>query len=226
MNYKKVLEKIGMIEGEDFSLTETSFTMLPKTRRVETSPSVLDEQGNIVAEAIFTNEQYVPEAPVQAILDNAWELVQIDEVGIEGLIDAYLADKVELRDFEYDNLHINSGQIFNWDFKQIPQPTQTQLVALIPQVNAKRSKESKIELGKKARAVCTNCLDLIAGHNLELNLSAEQITQMQTTFANIQSALMTNRPSTAKFLISNLTPDGVIITEAFKAEVLAELVEF
>lgn len=77
--------------------------------------------------------------------------------------------------------------------------------------------------GAAARIACQTALDLIAGHNIENAFTSEQITQMVITFAPIQQALMLNRPSLAKTLISAITPDGVIITEQLKTDILADL---
>jgi hypothetical protein len=80
--------------------------------------------------------------------------------------------------------------------------------------------------GAEARIACEECLDLIAGHNISANLSSDQITSMSVLFAPIVQALMLNRPSLAKSLISVIVPDGIIVTDQLKADVLADLVRF
>jgi hypothetical protein len=79
------------------------------------------------------------------------------------------------------------------------------------------------KIGVASRLMCQHCLDLIAGFNLERSLTAEQITTMQSTFGNIQIALMTSRPSSAKALISAIVPDEILITTEMKNLILAEL---
>ena len=87
----------------------------------------------------------------------------------------------------------------------------------------------KIDLkakGAAARIACQNVLDLISGHNVNSALTTDQITTMTTTFAPIQQALLSNRPSLAKSLISVIIPDGIIVSQQIKDDVLAELINF
>jgi hypothetical protein len=51
----------------------------------------------------------------------------------------------------------------------------------------------------------------------------EQITQMQSTFANAEAALRANRPDFAKTFINAVTPDGTLITQQMKDDVLSVL---
>lgn len=84
----------------------------------------------------------------------------------------------------------------------------------------------KVEAGRKAREACQDVLDFIAGANLEKSLTIEQITQMQQTFANAEAALRAGRPTLAKSLISAISPDGIIVTEAEKSECLLLLADY
>jgi len=230
MNYKLALEHLGLKENIDFVITESSFEMLPKTQIVEISPQVLDEEGNILQEAVTEEQQYVPASPSEELIQIAYEEVQLKFSDLALLIEEYLADKSELRDPENDELNISEGIIVRWGFANIPQPTRSELVALIPVSGLKQYKksiaESRVISGKAAREACEKCLDLVAGINLERSLTAEQITQMQTTFSSIQSALMTSRPSSAKSLISAIVPDEVIVTAEMKEILLEILAEY
>lgn len=84
------------------------------------------------------------------------------------------------------------------------------------QYNAEQDKINKIKAGAAARQACQNVLDFIAGENLARSLTSEQITSMQSTFANIQASLQASRPSLAKSLIQAVSVDGVIVTQALK----------
>ena len=53
------------------------------------------------------------------------------------LIDEFLKDKVDLRDFDHDALSVVDNQIVFWDFKNIPCPTMEELEALSPAVASK-----------------------------------------------------------------------------------------
>jgi len=84
------------------------------------------------------------------------------------------------------------------------------------QYNAEQDKLNKIKAGAAARQACQAVLDFIAGVNLDRNLTSEQITSMQSSFANIQASLQASRPSLAKGLIQAVSVDGVIVTQDLK----------
>jgi hypothetical protein len=145
------------------------------------------------------------------------------------LINKYLADKQNLRD-EEDSLNIVEGNIYSWNFKNIPQPTVDELIALIPIVNEEETKKNEIAeraaRGKKFREDCEKCLDIIADFNDQRSLTVAQIQQMQTTFAPINQALNSRMPKTAKALLINVVADGIIVTDEMKNMVLEVLKDY
>jgi hypothetical protein len=78
---------------------------------------------------------------------------------------------------------------------------------------AKKAKDARIEEGKKARVTCQAVLELVAGFNLESNLTSEQIDSMVATFGAPLQALQLNRPTMAKGLIQAIVPSGVVTQE-------------
>lgn len=84
------------------------------------------------------------------------------------------------------------------------------------ELNAQKNKQDKIEAGKKARVVCELVLDFIAGENLAKNLTSDQITEMQTIFSSIESALRAGRPNLAKIHITAIEVDGVLVSQEMK----------
>ena len=84
----------------------------------------------------------------------------------------------------------------------------------------------KIAKGKAAREVCLQVMDLITGFNIERVLTAQQISDMQSAFMNIQLSLQASRPSTAKALISLIEPDGELVTVEMKAACLLLLAAY
>lgn len=80
--------------------------------------------------------------------------------------------------------------------------------------------EAKVVAGKAAREACQLVLDFISGTNLDKELTIQQITQMQQTYANAEAALRAARPTLAKSLISAIEPDGVLVTEQEKSTCL------
>lgn len=76
-----------------------------------------------------------------------------------------------------------------------------------------RAKELRIIAGKKAREACQSVLDLVAGFNLEGNLTSEQIDSMVTAMAAPLQALQLNRPTMAKGLIQAVVPSEAVTQE-------------
>lgn len=271
MNYKKVLEKLGFIEGKDFALNLTSFDMLQQSRMIPqviihpevpatfdangveltplilaynetvminhpTIPAVLDVDGVTVitpevaawSEPAMVAEFFTLPAPTQLQLDEAWKQVQLSEADVALLVSEYLIGKENLRDQD-DSINIVNGNIHSWNFANIPQPTQDELITLIAPTKTKQDKEALVnslkESGKKDRIMCENVLNLIGGFNRTRILTNEQITQMQTTFSTIQMLLMAARPSSAKALINTIVPDEVLVTTEMKNLILDELAQ-
>jgi hypothetical protein len=96
---------------------------------------------------------------------------------------------------------------------------------LTAEIALEKAKQDKIQAGKAAREICQQVLDLIAGDNLDKVLTIEQITEMQTVFGPIQSALMTSRPSLSKVLIESVEPSAIVSAE-LKADCLAILANY
>lgn len=286
MNYKKVLEKLGFVEGKDFSLIGESFEMLEQSRMinefinhpaveatyhdVEISPevpavldeqgieitplipavfdfqiltpyiaewnekvlihhdavsAVLDGEGNILVAEIpaYDEEKMIEElftlaAPSLETLESTWKQVQISEIGITNLINEFLKGKDLLRDSE-DSINIVEQSIYTWNFKNIPQPTIDELLALIPTVSLDLQMQSivneKGDIGKKLGEDCEKCLNVITGFN-DGRLTGVQLQSLLTTFANINTCLSNKMPKSAKGLILQLQPDRIIVTQQMK----------
>lgn len=108
----------------------------------------------------------------------------------------------------------------------IPNQYEVVIEDLTTQIEIENQKQAKIEAGRKAREACQNVLDYIAGANLDKQLSIEQITQMQSTYANAEAALRAGRPTYAKMFIESIVPDGVIVTAQEKSNCLDMLVDY
>ena len=114
--------------------------------------------------------------------------------------------------------HMESN--FGWNIANKAKPTLAQLQALQSTVEsaaaAEANKQAKILAGKVAREICEQVLDLVAGYNLDRQLTLQQITQMQSTFANAEAALRAGRPTYAKAFISAIVVDEVLVTQEMK----------
>ena len=81
----------------------------------------------------------------------------------------------------------------------------------------------KINLGKLATDKCQRVLNYISGYNLTSGFTLEQITAMQNTFADVESALRAGRPDLALIAVNNATPDGEVVTNALKDKIISML---
>jgi hypothetical protein len=82
-------------------------------------------------------------------------------------------------------------------------------------------RESRRAQGKAAREICLEVLDIIGGHNIENGTTGAALDSMTTTYADLLAALQNNRPMKAKSLILAVVPDGTLVTQAMKDDVLA-----
>ena len=88
---------------------------------------------------------------------------------------------------------------------------------------ASELRRSTIATGKLYKNRCEDALNYIAGCNVNRSLTEAQIDSMEVTFEEVVVKLMKGRPDKAYGLIANITPDGTIVTDEIKAEMLAIL---
>jgi hypothetical protein len=84
-----------------------------------------------------------------------------------------------------------------------------------------KAQESKQKDGAKKRELCYGILDLISEYNGENSLTEAQLDSMEVSFAQILVALQNVRPVKAKNLITALTPDGILVTQNMKDDILS-----
>jgi len=230
MNYKKVLEKLGLVENVDFALTAESFSMLVKTREVEISPAVYDEEGNLISEAVTGQEPYTPDAPTPEVIQDTWNEILVDEFQIQELIEKYLEDKALLRDPENDSINIVNNRIYSWGFANIPVPTLGDLAAITTNYRQEKIKKdriaNKILIGQITDKACNDAFTYIQGANVDRNLTSAQKTEMATLFAPALQAIQVKRPGQLKAYIASITPDEVLITTEMKEDLLEILKAF
>jgi len=90
-------------------------------------------------------------------------------------------------------------------------------------LSSKHEKSVRKELGKRAREACLGALDVVAGWNLERELTTDQVDQMTSSFSTILQLLQSNRFSSARAAIVEITPDGTLVTQEMKDEILEQL---
>jgi hypothetical protein len=231
----ELLESKGFVEDLDFTFDGQTLTALEKTRDAEqiihhdAIEDILGTEGDVVVpgtpaydEVIIVQETYYPSIPSLNSLKS--EIVRSKDVAL--LVGKYLEGKSTTDEDSLNlELFLNTGS--GWRFASVNPPTISQLYDLIPSVEAEQAaqaqKQARIASGAADRAKCQNALDLIAGYNRERTLSFEQITQLQQTFAQAESLLRASRPDFAKQVITALVPDGILVTQEMKQDVLSLL---
>jgi hypothetical protein len=118
-------------------------------------------------------------------------------------------------------VYLESGELISEAvYITVPSEFEVEIVDITAEVEAEATKQAKIAAGKAAREVCQQVLDLVAGYNLDRELTIEQITQMQNTFANAEASLRAGRPTYAKQFIAAIQADEVLVTQEMKDQCL------
>ena len=231
----QLLAEKGFTEGVDYSYIDGVLTALQKTRMVTqiiehpAVEEILDEEGNVITPAVeaYTEEIQVEETYMEDIPDlQSLKLEAVQKSDLSLLISEYLIGKDVLENDSLNvDLFLNGGD--GWRFENVPAPTIDQLYDLIVPTTEKYARAAELkrkrELGRLDRQKCEAALDVIAGYNRERTLTIEQITEMQTTFAQAESLLKANRPDFARQVISSIVADGVLVTQEMKDDVLSLL---
>ena len=248
MNITRILSHLGLTEAVDYNIVDNAIVMLPKTRMVEqviehdAVAEQRDEEDNIIVEAqeaytetVMVEEEYVPAAPSQDQLDRAELELRVADLGdVMELVGEYLKDHVANEDESinpeaFTVAHIHDASSSFWRMS-IAKPSLAQLEAIKAELGPVKAaaavRAARMQEGRKAREACLDVLDMIAGFNLERELSAEQISQMASTFAQPLQALQMNRPSTAKALIQAIQADEVLVTQEMLDECLSLLQDY
>lgn len=134
MDLNKILSHLGF-KPEDYTIDGNDFTMTSRFETRERSHAVYDENGELVSEAVTEQVDVTPAKTSPEQLQVAHEEVQLKEVDIALLIAEYLKDKQV--DPENDSINIADGLIHRWDFANVPQPRNQDLLDLISAVNDK-----------------------------------------------------------------------------------------
>lgn len=151
---------------------------------------------------------------------NEW-IELIKNSGIVGKGERWLPDFLENADTRTvsGGLDKDGNEYFTTEYLH-PAEYTYEIIDITAQYEAEQSRQLKLDLGRKARAVCQEALDYVAGYNLVSEFSAEQVTQMATDFASIHQLLMANRPWTAITLIQAINNP---VYDELKTELLSIL---
>lgn len=84
----------------------------------------------------------------------------------------------------------------------------------------------KINIGQITDKACNDVFMLIQGYNVERQLTSTQKNEMITLFAPALQAIQVRRPSQLKQYIASIVPDGTLVTEEMKEDILELLKVF
>lgn len=124
------------------------------------------------------------------------------------------------------NPAIELKRIIAEDDQQMLSDLETAYVVALNKIAEERSKNAIRENGKMARECCFEILDVIAGWNIQRNLTKEQKDNMVVTFAQPLQALQVYRPGLAKSLIEEITPDNDLVTNEMKEDILSVFTKY
>lgn len=172
----------------------------------ELTPPEYETQTELVSEAIYETQSVLITPAV------------IDEETNEEITPAVYEDQqVLIQEAIYRDIQVEivpgTYETVTIDVPAEYEMVQEDTTAAQDKLDMIKEKQSR---GRDARLACESVLDLIAGFNLDRELTADQITEMQTLFSNPEKALRASRPTTAKYLINIITPDDILVTQEMK----------
>lgn len=137
---------LPLIENVDYSIQNDELIALPKTRQVEQKiphtqivPAEFDAHGAEISpqseivtyESVFVAETYTEQLP-------SLESVKLSIIDVAIAVSEYLSDKQDLVDHENDSINIVDNTLFAFNFKNIPHPSNAELIACFAAAEAKK----------------------------------------------------------------------------------------
>jgi hypothetical protein len=163
--------------------------------------------GSYGIEAVYKDEEFLVSEEVRGPVDVLVQEAEYDQFGEELTPALYEVDP--------DGL-ITPAVYETRSVLVSPRDYEIVIEDISAQVEQEAARQAKVEAGKLAREVCQEVLDMIAGYNLDRELTIQQITQLQTMMAAPEAALRAGRPTLAKQYISAVVPDGDLVTQEMK----------
>lgn len=195
-------------EGVDYSYIGGVLTALPKIRIINVTPE--NPEGE--------EEEYFASLP-------DLEVVKYKSLtNIVLCLTEYLLDKEELRDYANDSFGVDEGNLYSWDFTNIPKPTADQLLALEPMAMFKLERHIRVNgivnEGKNITFACDKAVNYIVGLDESELTELEQEARVEI-FEDILTALVVNKkPGIAKNLVEAIVPDTTLVTEEMQNDLL------
>jgi hypothetical protein len=213
---------VAGVEGYP-SEPDTSYTHNPYQEAIDASPEYWENETEIVFENP-NNESYTYHSAVEAqeSIPESW--TKLDEIFYTQPMTPEVLPIREHWTKKGFESQFSQPMMLDPSYVIIPEVLPHNMISndSVKQDSFERAlaKQARADKGRKHRECCIAVLDAIGGYNDEANLSDEQISQMQITFSDAWDALNAFKANISKELIASITPDGIIVTEELKSELL------
>lgn len=125
----------------------------------------------------------------------------------------------ELKAKATEVIEINIDDRIYYQYR-IPSDFSVEIKDITEEIEKQDRINKKIALGELTDNACNTVFKYIQGANVERKLTSEQKTQMTTLFAPALQAIQVKRPAVLKNYIQSITPDGILLTDEIKADIL------
>ena len=129
-------------------------------------------------------------------------------------------------EIDYNESLVESEFIKNFDYKDPEQWVHLLAEYIIETEDITAEHELQklindtIAIGNMYGTRCKRALGYISGCNVNRELTEDQIDSMEVTFADAKEKLLIGRPDKAYSIIADITPDGIIVTDEIKTNVI------
>lgn len=178
------------------------------------------KNAQVTHEATFANDELL----------NEWlatETLNLSFGHPERLIIDYAENPIseELKALAIEVTQVDVNGEMRYQYK-IPSEFSYEIEDITLEVEKQSRIAQKIAIGQITDKACNDVFMLIQGYNVERQLSSEQKTEMTNLFLPALQAIQVRRPSQLKQYISSITPDGILVTEEMKSDILELLSNF
>ena len=190
--------------------------------RILLHPNLVKPSLEVLNSELVSYKQELTDAE-QARLD---EVARVDNIVSRFEAIDNLQGAMEESGLFFRNPALELKRIISEDDQERLELLESSLASFKDKESAKKIKSDRKEKGKLARQACEEVLEVVAGFNIERSLTKEQKDQMESENADLLQALMSKRPGKFKSLMVAKVPDGVLLTQEMKDEVLEVLAKY
>jgi hypothetical protein len=119
-------------------------------------------------------------------------------------------------------VHPDTGEIAEEaEYETVPAEYTIEVEDITLQLETETRILARVLKGNNSRNACVAVINYISGYNQERDYTQEQVGTMVQEFGPILYTLnLENRADTAKEMVQNIVPDGDVVTEEMKSDIL------